>query len=299
LVLGAPCVRAQDIVIADTRVFPESMTSTRDGSLIFGSFGKGAIYRAGPGEAAARLWITTEASGMTNVLGVLADDHSHTLYACSVDANHAPPETSTRLSALRTFSLADGTPGPGYAMPGGAAAICNDIAIARDGSVFVTDMKGGRVLRLLPHAQVLEVWAEDPALLGADGIAIGADQKLYVNNVRQNTLMYIPAVAGGKAGTIVTLELSSPVESPDGFRLLGGSRFLLAEGGWRVDVVDVQGTHATISPIFRGRPGYTAVAVTRGKVWALNGKLSLRNRADITDSELGPFVAEAVDLPGP
>jgi len=299
LALGAPCVRAQDIVVADTRVFPESMTSTRDGSLIFGSFGKGAIYRAWPGDESARLWISPEVSGMTNVLGVLADEKSDTLYVCSVDANHASQEIADRLSALRTFSLAEGTPGSSYPMPGGSAAICNDIVVARDGTVFVTDMKGGRVLRLRTQAQALEVWAADPALTGADGIVMSADQKLYVTNVRQNTLLSIPILRSGKPGAVVTLKLSSPVESPDGFRLLKGGSFLLAEGGGRVDVVRVRGARATIAPIFRGKPGYTAVTVARGKVWVLNGKLPLRNRTDLSDDELGPFVAEAVDLPEP
>ena len=284
------------IQLDDARAFPESVTSLHDGTVIVGGFGRGAVYRAKPGEDVARLWISPQASGMTNVLGVMADEKNQVLYACSVDANHAPRAVSERLSALRTFSLVDGAAGPAYPMPGGADAICNDITLAQDGTVFLTDMKGGRVLRLSPGARDLEVWAEDPALQGADGIAFADDHRLYVTNVKKHTILRIDTASEGKAGSIATLHLSTPVESPDALRLIEGSRFLLAEGGGRVDVVEIGETGAVITPCLQGKPGYTAVTLARNKAWALNGKLELRNRSDISDADIEAFGLEPVPM---
>src|SRR5271170_7118820 len=73
------------IIIDDTRVFPESLTSTADGTVIIGSLDHGTIYRAAPGAAKATPWITPGSDGLTRVLGVLAHDASNTLWVCTDD----------------------------------------------------------------------------------------------------------------------------------------------------------------------------------------------------------------------
>src|ERR1700722_5080018 len=72
------------VTIDDNGVFPESVTSTRAGDLIIGSFAKGAIYRSKAGAARATLWLDPVKTGLRSVLGVLADEHSNTLYVCSI-----------------------------------------------------------------------------------------------------------------------------------------------------------------------------------------------------------------------
>jgi hypothetical protein len=73
------------IIIDDTRVFPESLTSTADGTVIIGSLGHGTIYRAAPGTAKATPWIAPGSDGLTRVLGVLAHDASNILWVCTDD----------------------------------------------------------------------------------------------------------------------------------------------------------------------------------------------------------------------
>src|SRR5690348_15216992 len=78
----APLLLAQtraEITIHDTGVMAENLTSSQDGSVYFGSTAKGTIYRAAPGAAQAEPWIQASTAGLTNVLGVLADDKSNTL----------------------------------------------------------------------------------------------------------------------------------------------------------------------------------------------------------------------------
>src|SRR2546423_13886401 len=71
-----------EVAINDSAVTPENLTSSRDGTVYFGSTSKGTIYRALPGAAKAEPWILSSATGLTNVLGVLADDKSNTLWVC-------------------------------------------------------------------------------------------------------------------------------------------------------------------------------------------------------------------------
>ena len=65
-----------EITFADARIFPESLTSTKDGTLFFGSLGQDSVYRATPSSSKAEVWIQPKANGLSTVLGVLADEDS-------------------------------------------------------------------------------------------------------------------------------------------------------------------------------------------------------------------------------
>src|SRR4051812_25417762 len=58
------------ITIPGDKIFPESLTSTADGSVIFGSIGARTVFRAKPGSATAEPWIKPGTDGMRSVLGV-------------------------------------------------------------------------------------------------------------------------------------------------------------------------------------------------------------------------------------
>ncbi len=101
-----------EIIIPGERLFTESLTSTSDGTVIIGSVGGRTIFRAKPGEAKAEAWIQPGTDGLAGVFGVLADEKSNTLYACSgtfgpPGAAGAPPPPP---SALHAFDLETGAP---------------------------------------------------------------------------------------------------------------------------------------------------------------------------------------------
>src|SRR5436309_12541672 len=82
---SAALVRAQartEITINDTGVQAENLTSSQDGTVYFGSTAKGTIYHAAPGAAQAEPWIQASTAGLSNVLGLLADDKTNTLWVC-------------------------------------------------------------------------------------------------------------------------------------------------------------------------------------------------------------------------
>lgn len=94
-----------EITIADTGGSPESVTSSQDGTLFFGSTAKGNVYRALPGSAQAEAWIQASATGLTNTLGVLADDKANTLWVCANSTGGRGGAPVTGQTALRSFDL--------------------------------------------------------------------------------------------------------------------------------------------------------------------------------------------------
>ena len=291
---SARAAPAGPILIDDVGVFPESLTATATGDLIIGSSAKGTIYRARPGEAKATVWIDPKSSGMAAVLGVFADERSHTLFACSA-AFGAPPDKADALSALRAFDLDTGAPKGAYPMPGAAKALCNDIAIAKDGSAYVSETMGGRVLRLKPGAASLDEWVKDPRLAGVDGIAMGGDGALYVNTVTTDRMFRIAIGPDGSAGAITELQPSLKLGGPDGLRAIGGLRFLQAENRvGRISVVEVSGDQAKVTLLKTGEPGLTSAAIARGQIWAINAKFAYRSDPALKGKDPNPFTVEAL-----
>ncbi len=133
-----------DITIDGKLVFPESMTSTSDGTVIIGST-KGLVYRAKPGETVAKSWITLKQGvGQLSVLGVLADEKSHTLWTC-VNHNTFNGQKPTEPPKLMAFSLSQGKLLHSYDFPD-TTGVCNDITIAKDGTAYASDTTNGRDL---------------------------------------------------------------------------------------------------------------------------------------------------------
>lgn len=288
---GAALAQRTQIVIDDTQVFPESLTSTADGTVFIGSTAHGTIYRAAPGAAKAVPWIAAGPNKLGRVLGVFANEPADLLWVCTNDPD--PKGTSAELVA---FDLRSGAAKGNYPFPGGG--LCNDIAFAPDGTTYVTDTRGGRILALKPHANDLTVWAADPKWVGIDGIVVLTRDALIFNNVRENQLVRVDMKADGTAGAATQLELSQPIDGPDGMRALSDGRIILAENrAGRIDIVDIDGGKAKVQLIkdgFKFTP--TAVTVTGNTVWVLEAKFAYRNDPALKDKDPDPFGATAVTL---
>jgi sugar lactone lactonase YvrE len=301
VVLFACAVQAADraeITFADGRIFPESVTSTKNGTLYFGSLGLDSVYRASPNASKAETWIMPKASGLQTVLGVFADEPASTLWVCASASGGRGGAPVVGETAMKAFGLKDASLKASYAFPGNG--LCNDMAVAKDGTVYVTDTTGARVLRLKKGASALDVWASDPMLLGtADGVALLADGSVYVNSVGQGTLLRIPVKADGSAGPIVKLETSRPLTSPDGMRSVGSKTMLLVEGAGRLDEVTINGDKAEIKVLKEGLTGPTAVTLAGGIAYVAEARLNFRNDPKLRDQDPGPFRAVGVSYKAP
>src|SRR3954454_19655560 len=189
-----------EITINDTGVQAENLTSSQDGSIYFGSTAKGTIYRAAPGASQAEPWIQASAAGLTNVLGVLADDKTNTLWVCQNSTGGRGNAPVVGQTALRSFDVKSGAAKGTYPFPSNGG-VCNDMAIAADGTVYATESFANRVHRLRPGATALDVWITDQRFAGIDGIAILADGAVYVNTFFGGELFRIPVNADAGAGT--------------------------------------------------------------------------------------------------
>jgi sugar lactone lactonase YvrE len=290
------CLQAADrstITFADGRIFPESLSSTKDGAIYFGSLGQDAVYRAAPNSSQATVWVKPKTAGLQTVLGVFADERAGVLWVCTSASGGRNGQPVVGETALKAFSLKDASLKGSYAFPGNG--LCNDIAVARDETVYATDTTQGRVLRLKKGAKALDVWASDPMMLAtADGIALLADGNVYVNSVGQSTLMRVPVKADGSAGPIAKLEPSRPLMGPDGMRSVGSKTMLLVEGG-RLDEVTINGDKAEIKVLKEGMNGPTAVTLVGNTAYVSEARLNYRNDPKLRDQDPGPF--QAVSAP--
>ncbi len=260
-----------EVTISGEGIFTESLTSTRDGTLIFGSATR-TLYRAAPGESQAKPWVELPASSPRSIFGVLAHEDSNTLWVCTGTLGQVdtPPPRAT----LYALELADGALRKAYPLPA-ADALCNDIAVGADGSVYATDSPNMEIVRLAPKADSLEVWAGKafgPKGGVVDGIAI-LGQRVYVNTFRTHKLFSVAIANDGSAGAVTELALSEAVRQPDGMRPIGPSRLLLGENfangrAWFVDVDEKQARLTPASPVYAN--GAVAVTTSGKNAWALD-----------------------------
>lgn len=284
-----------DIRIADTSVYPESVTSSADGTIYIGSV-KGKVYRALPDDNVAHAWIRhSPENGILTILGVLADDAHNTLWLCSAP-NFFGPERSEGVTALHAYDLQSGAQKGKWDFPGGGT--CNDIAIAPDGTAFASDTAGGRILTLAPGANELTVWGSDPSLVGIDGLAFSGNGTLIVNNVRTHELIRVDRNADGSMGKLTRLELDLELDGPDGIRLVSGNRFIQAEGNaGRIHFADIDGDRATITVLddtLLSSPGVTVVGNT---AYAIESNIQYLLDPTLRGQEPEMFVLKAIALP--
>ena len=248
----APTIQTEpptEVGISEPGASPESITSTKDGTVYFGSTAKGTIYRALPKQGQAEPWIKATEVGLTNVLGVLADEKQKTLWVCSnvTSGRNSPAVGQT---ALRSFDLKTGAAKGTYPTPG--SGLFNDIAVAKDGTVYISDMSDSRIFRLKPKATALDVWVSDPQLRGIDGLTFLADGALYFNNYFNGKFSRVRVQRDGTAGPIVDLETSVKFTRPDGLRTSGAKTMLQIEGSGRLTEITVDGDKATAKVLGEG-----------------------------------------------
>lgn len=300
LLSGAAMAAPSAVTIDGKNIFPESVTSLADGTMIVGSMVTPVIYRAAPGAATAEPWIHLGGGAHPGTSwGVLADPRTHSLWACVVEhtiTGGQPPPGNMRVSSLRRFDLSSGAEKARYPLPGAHNA-CNDMTIAPDGrTVYVSDLSNGRILRLKPGAAALEDWITAPELKGIDGIAF-LGTTLYVNNVSTGHLYRIPIGADGAAGTPVDIKLSRPIEGPDGMRAWKGRLFLAENRANRVDAIAISGDSATVTLIKDGYQTATGVSPVGDTLWVEESKQIFWRDPALKNTDPNPFRIYALPMP--
>jgi sugar lactone lactonase YvrE len=252
--------------------FPESLTATADGTLYAGSLTNGGVVRAKPGSTKAEVWIKPGAFGTRSTFGVLADEARGLLWVCSNDASQLGTKGPNEIegSFVKGFDLKTGEGKISVELPS-KPAICNDMAVGPDGSLYVTNTALPQVLRLPSGGSKMEVWAQDDRLKGGlDGLAFGADGFLYANTFISGELFRFE-VKPGAVGTIQKIETPRPLKFPDGLKA-DGTGFLMVEGGGPLSRVTVEGGKATLLTI-KEFAGPTGLARVGDLIWVSEGQI--------------------------
>jgi sugar lactone lactonase YvrE len=195
---------------------------------------------------------------------MLADAATETLWACQLTP--VPGTTpAKRHTALRGFDLATGAQKLRWDLPGDNST-CNDFSVGPDKALYISDTANSRIYRLPPGATAAELFLEDHALYGIDGITF-LDGALYVNNVFSNNLYRIPVDAAGKAGVPVDIWMDQPIKGPDGMRAVNGKLLLAENGSGKIDMIAVHGDKATVTVIKEGLTTPTAVEPAGDTIW--------------------------------
>jgi hypothetical protein len=294
------------ITIPGEKIFPESLTSSSDGSVIIGSIAQKTIYRAKPGAATAEVWIAPGTEGLNSVLGVFADNKAGTLYVCSNVLG--PPGAGPAVNAtLLTFNSKTGTETGHYVFPTDKG-VCNDIAVDAAGNAYATDTNNMEIVRLKKGAAALEVWAGNGAFGPKGGVLDGISvlgTRVVANTLATSKLFSIPIGSDGSAGTVVEVKLDREISRPDGMRSFGKSDVLIIEGGngGRLSRIALSGDTGKVTTVKEGYPdGPVAVTVVGTTAYVLEGQLAAFMRgpaAGAAPPEPKPFKATAVQVGKP
>jgi len=251
-----------DVLIADEKSQPESLTVAPGAVLIVGSASSPYVYRVRPGSTTAEKFVDASAEGGgTFFLGMLADAATTTLWTCQI--TQVTP--TQRHSALRSFDLTTGAPKIRWNLPGDNNT-CNDFAIGPDKALYISDTPNSKIYRLPAGGSAAELFLEHRALYGIDGITF-LDGTLYVNNVFSNNLYRIPIDAAGKAGPPVDIWMDQPVKGPDGMRAANGKLLVAENGSGKISVITVNGDKASVTVIKEGLKTPTAVEPAGDTIW--------------------------------
>jgi hypothetical protein len=261
----AQAASAAEILIVDAKSQPESLTVAPGGILFVGSASTPFVYKVRPGSTTAEKFVdaSTEGAG-TFFFGMLADGATNTLWTCQLTP--VPGTTPVkRHTALRGFDLSTGAQKVRWSLPG-ENNTCNDFSVGPDKALYITDTANSRIYRLPAGSVSAELFLEDRALYGIDGITF-LDGTLYVNNVFSNNLYRIPIDAAGKAGQPVDIWMDQPIKGPDGMRAVNGKLLVAENGSGKISVITVNGDKASVTVIKEGLKTPTAVEPAGDVIW--------------------------------
>lgn len=227
------------ISLPDEDAFPEGIASGGDGTLFVGSAASGKIWRIAEGSTEAEEFVGEDVLAR-GALGMKVDDRRDILWVC--DSNPAGPAGGTIVG----INLSDGEVAVRHDMAGNA--LCNDIIVDAQGTIWATDSFGGSIYRV-PAAvassnAAASLWLTHPLLqvppggFGANGIAL-AGQRLFVTVTGTGTLVRIDPSSDEPEDTIELVTLiqrgvsgSVTLSGPDGVYALSSSELLLVENGF-------------------------------------------------------------------
>jgi sugar lactone lactonase YvrE len=162
--------------LPDPKLIPEGIAYASAGKYFFiGSIAQRKIVMS-DGKADTRDF-SSASDKLDAVLGLAIDRKGGHLYAVSTNGFEESAKTQRRNFVVR-YHLKTGRLLDRFAAPD--ALQLNDLAVAPDGTLYVTDSMGSTLFRKKPDETALTRFGPAGALRGANGIALSAEGILYV-----------------------------------------------------------------------------------------------------------------------
>ncbi|MGQ6165263.1 hypothetical protein ACUNFX_21735 [Serratia sp. IR-2025] len=235
LTLSAPAQAAVDahctessMTLPPGALYPNGIARAADGTLYVGLITSGNVLRKRPGKAWETFFPGADTVFASNALRL--DERRGLLWGNSPDFLSGGKTRANRIYAL---NVADGTLNRSLALPAGEMG--NDIVLGADGTVYVTETRGGGILRLRPGEAAFSTLYQDPRLAAPPGG--GAPAGIVLLDDR------LLAVANFGTGKLYTLSYNDPkpqltemqlprlIENPDGMGLAPDGALIVLENG--------------------------------------------------------------------
>ena len=169
-----------------------------------------------------------DSNALYGVIGMRVDPQRRRLWAAHASAGASMPirdDSSSGSGGLALFDLESGRMLRNLTLNDGAPHFLNDLDIASDGSLYVSDTMSGIVYRVGPEGAALEPFLTLPDDGRGNGVALSDDERtLYVANAR-----------GGAFHIDIATRAATAIALPEGVRV--GADGLYLYGG---DLISVQ-----------------------------------------------------------
>lgn len=238
-----------DYPLDDAQAYPESVTFDPVGRAFYtGSLALGNVTRIGADGAESELFAGND-EGEWLVLGLEADPVRRRLWVC---AGKGRALTGSELWLLdldtgeRTWQVDLDTVQPG--------GVCIDVVLTGDGTAYIADRAFPKVYQAKAETRTLTTFADDPALepglIGANGIAVDAQERfLVVAKFLPPELVRIKLAA---PLDVAAVDLLDPAEGSfdggvDGVTILDGAAYLAIDGQLARALPDPSWTYANVA----------------------------------------------------
>jgi len=283
---------ARTISLPGKQLFPESIAIESSGGVYLSSVTQAEILYLDPETGKAADFVESGAFGLASVGGLQLGPDGKVLYACNSDLG-LTSHPADGGPALLAFDVADRKRVSRWALPGGG--LCNDMAIAEDGTIYVTDSFVPRILVLRPDADELTPLTVDQRFSGKgfnlSGIAV-LEGRLIVAKFNSGELFSVDRASR----QVEPLRLSQQLLQPDGIAVAGPDTLLVAESGGRLSKLVLSGNNVDVTVLAEGLRGPSDVALADGRAFVLEGQLDRLPGFDPEARPPEPFLIKIFDL---
>ncbi|WP_224368926.1 Vgb family protein [Hyalangium versicolor] len=273
--------------------YPNGIAHAEDGTLYVGSVSSGRVLQRKPGGTWQVLFPGSDE--VFSVTSLRLDAPRGLLWGTSPDVmGLLRPDGSLGRRPHRLFALDVRTGKVRRIIPIPEGGLGNDITVAPDGGLYVTDSSRASVLYLRPGGERLETFVSDarfqaqgPGMgnIGPAGIALARDGGTLAINTYGPGRLFLIRLGAEAAPTVTEVELPRRLENPDGMRFAPDGRLLVLEGAvtsgdgrlLRIDVLGAGRGPKKLEVLASGLESPVNLTVSKeGRIWITEARLCER-----------------------